>query len=458
MAGLSNARKAAFAALVAARERDAYVRELMNSPSAPVLVGRLSAEDRAFALRLALGVTATRGTLDELIDRFASKPAKVDPDVRDALRLAVYEMAFLGKSPHVAVSQGVELVKSRAKSAAGFANAVLRRAGEAVPAFMAESGAHRFGLPAWLFDRVGVELGAERAEAFGRAGLEQAPTYVANVPQWISDKRAPEAFLEAGMRVRACGAVPGAWQALDPAAAATCRLVAQDQALVSDYAAQAVALLAAPEPGDRVLEVGSGRGTKTILLAGHAHRRQGAARIWALDVHAFKAGLAAERLERARVSGVTQVTGDARDLAGQAGLPAAFEHVLVDAPCSGTGTLRRHPEIAWSLTEADVASCASLQLDILRSVAPRVARGGLLTYATCSVLRAENEDVVAAFLASPEGAGFERVLPADVVCASDQALVDEMSDRTTPEGFLHTYPAPMACDGHFAACLRKAGV
>ncbi len=455
MAGLSASRKAVLDVLCLAHERDAYVRELMNAPQPPASLARLSPEDRAFALRLALGVTATAGTLDELIDRYASHPGRMDPAVRCALRMAAYEMLFLGKSPHAAVSQGVELVRTRAKSAAGFANAVLRRVSENGAAFMAESDAHRFGLPAWLLDRVRADLGEDRARAFGEAGLAAAPVYVANVPMWVSDGRAAEAFAQAGLAVRACGAVPGAWRAENPAAVASCSLVEECQAVVSDYGAQAVAYLAAPEPGDRVLEVGSGRGTKTILLAGHAHRAQGAARIWALDVHAYKAQIAAERLEKARVPEVRQVTGDARNLDALPDLPPAFDRILVDAPCTGTGTLRRHPEITWSLQPADVASCAELQLELVRAAARRVAPGGMLTYATCSVLRAENEDVVAAFLAGEEGAGFEVVRVADAVPRRDGFAIDEMDERSTPEGYLRTYPAPDACDGHFCACLRR---
>lgn len=455
MAGLSASRKVAFATLRTARERDAYVRELVNSPVAERACDALSPADRAFATRLALGVTATAGTLDELIDRFAARPERLDPDVRDALRLATYEMLFLGKAPHAAVSQGVELVKTCAKSAAGLANAVLRRVGEHAAEFMGESDAHRFGMPQWLLERFTEDLGAERALEAGRSCLEPAPVYVANVPMWVSDKRAEAACADAGMPVRPCGLVPGSWRVVDAASVASCGLVAENQMVVADYGAQTVAYLAAPEPGDRMLEVGSGRGTKTILLAGHLHRSQGAARIWALDLHAYKAPLAAKRLEQARVTGVMQVTGDACDLGAVEGLPLAFERILVDAPCSGTGTLRRHPEITWSLTPEAVASCAATQLGILRSCAGRVALGGMVVYATCSLLREENEDVVATFLAGPEGADFE-VVPVDAVHPSqDASLRDELLDRSTAEGFLRTYPAPGSCDGHFCACLRK---
>ena len=456
MAGVAAARMAAYRTLSIARERDAYVRELVNSSAAQEVLGHLKAEDRAFARRLALGVCATSGTLDEALDRYIAKPSKVAPGVRDALRISAYELLFLDKPAHVVVSQGVELVRSRAKGAAGLANAVLRRVAENAQAFMAESPAHRCGIPAWLYDRLTAELGEERALDFANACLEPAPVYVANVPMWVSDRKAADALAAAGLLTEPCEGVPGAWRALDAAKVPGCSLVEQSQVIVADYAAQAVAFLAAPEPGDRVLEVGSGRGTKTILMAGHAHRAQGAARIWALDTHAYKAEVAAKRLEAARVVGVQQVTGDACKLDEVKGtLPEKFDHILVDAPCSGTGTLRRHPEITWSVTPEAVTSCAELQLAMLRSVAPRVAPGGQLTYATCSVLREEDEAVLEAFLAAPEGAEFEVVPVADVPDPRNAVAVEAMASLSTPQGFLRTYPKQGGCDGHFCAVLRR---
>lgn len=456
---LSASRRAALHTLDVARERSAYVRDLLSSPSGRAGTQGLSEEDRAFASRLALGVTATSGTLDEAIDRHLAPKAKLTPDVRDALRIATFELLFLKKEPHAAVSQGVELVKTRAKSAAGLANAVLRRVADDAEAFMASSPAHAWGLPAWLVARVEADLGAEHAAELGQAGLGQAPTWVANVPMWMSDKKAAEALAAAGLVVRPAGATPGSWRAADARQVATSPLVVGEEVklVVADYGAQVVACLAAPEPGERMLEVGSGRGTKSILMAGHTHRRGGVARSWALDVHASKGEQAATRLRRARVEGVVQVSGDARHLDAVAGLAPHVDRILIDAPCSGTGTLRRHPEIAWGLSPEAVTSCATLQGEILASCAARLASGGVLTYATCSVLREENEEVVAAFLASEAGADFEVVPVAEVARAARVAeLADELAaGAQTPEGYLRTYPREDGPDGHFCACLRR---
>lgn len=452
-AGLSGSRKAALRTLRVARERNAYVRELLNSRAGEAGREGLDERDAAFAELLALGVVATQGTLDEAIDRHVFR--SLDPGVRDALRLSAYELLFLRKEPHVAVSQGVELVKTQAKSAAGLANAVLRRVAEGADAFMAQGDDHRFGLPRWLCDRIVSDLGPSALREFGRAGLTPPPAFVANVPQALSDEEALSAFERQGVVLRKEGAVPGAWRASDARAAVTCDLVAGEKprALVTDYGAQVVAYLAAPLPGQDMLEVGSGRGTKTALMVGHALRRGGVASFWALDVHRSRSEVAQRRLEGLGVVGATQVLGDARDLSQVPGLPAAFDRVLIDAPCSGTGTLRRHPEITWSLTPQDVDSLSAAQSRMLAECASRVAPGGTLCYATCSVLCQEDEDVVDAFLDSKEGAGFSVVRPASLT--GEEGLRRELDEHTSPDGYLRTLVREGESDGHFCACLRR---
>ena len=211
------------------------------------------------------------------------------------------------------------------------------------------------------------------------------------------------------------GPLPGSFVLGAPSRLAPSGLVGRVDVLPCDLAAQEVVHAAAPAPGSRVLEVGQGRGTKTILLEGEAVAAGGACEVVAVEVDPKKSELAARRMARAGVAGhVTCVAADARALADpEAGLPeplcTPFDLVFVDAPCSGTGTLARHPEIAWSLAPEAPAELAELQGQILAASATRVAKGGALVYATCSVLAQENEDVARAFLASPAGAGFELV-------------------------------------------------
>ena len=140
-------------------------------------------------------------------------------------------------------------------------------------------------------------------------------------------------------------------------------------------------------------------------------------------------------------------------------LGCAFDAVLVDAPCSGTGTLRRHPEIASALSVQDVDSLASLQQRMLAAVAQRVATGGTLAYATCSVLREENEDVVERFLASDDGRGFVVVPVSDApACRDNPALSAQVCAAQTPEGYLQAIPTQGGGDGHFCALLRREAV
>jgi 16S rRNA (cytosine967-C5)-methyltransferase len=187
--------------------------------------------------------------------------------------------------------------------------------------------------------------------------------------------------------------------------------------------------------------VGSGRGTKTVLLERGFLRALGIQPpLFALDIHAFKQGILKKRIECYHLENVTPVTGDATrldELVAAAQLPPSFGAALIDAPCSGTGTLRRHPEIRWRLTPKDVTAMAKQGLAMLRAVARHIARGGLLLYSTCSVLREENEQVIEAFLASEEGAAF----------------VLELSP-VAPNPF-HTTLTPNSPDAHFAARLVK---
>lgn len=406
-AKLAPARRAALRLFSECRRREARARDLLRE--APAMAD-LDPRDRALATRLVLGTIAARGEVDRVVTSHLRARSALEPLVRDALRIAAFEILYLDTPTQVAVSQGVELVRSVSRRAAGLGNAVLRRvADEDAPVLGAararvESGDFTAsdlqrigGLPGWLAERAMADLGPEAAAAYAAGALEPACASVAAnaAKHGVDECRA--LLADAGCEPEP-GPVAGSFVLGRPSALAPSGLVGSCDVLPCDLAAQDVVASLDVRAGERVLEVGQGRGTKSVLMAAAG------ARLTSVEVDAKKCALAAARMEAAGVDGrVECVCDDGRELARVDG---AFDLVFVDAPCSGAGTLSRHPEIAWSLKEDDLADLAGLQLQILRRAATRVADGGRLAYSTCSVLRQEDEDVVDTFLTSPEGARF----------------------------------------------------
>ena len=419
MGKASRARVAAASLLGDVRRRDARARDLLRASDR---MRALDARERALASRLVLGVVGASGLLDQVLARHLVGRRRVEPKVRDALRLGANELLFLSTASAVAVSQGVELVRRAQPRAAGMANAVLRRvADEDVPrraaaiVRMRDGGddladwALVSGYPAWLLELVARDRGAEAARDLAWSATEPAPVYVA-----ANEGRCSSAELAAILDAR--GLAPhvtdldGAYVLEEPAGLARSGLVDEAMLVVADLSAQRVARLVEPAPGTSVLEVGQGRGTKSILLQGAALRAGGVARVVGIDAEPFKVEVARRRMSAAGLAdSVSCSVFDACELGGAtvpARLAGPFDIVFVDAPCSGTGTLRRHPEIAWGLAPEDVRSLAALQLRMLEAAATRVRAGGSLCYATCSIVADEDEGVVDAFLGTEVGADF----------------------------------------------------
>lgn len=404
---LAPARRAALRLFSECRRREARARDLLREAPA---MAELDPRDRALATRLVLGTIAARGEVDRVVTSHLRARSALEPLVRDALRIAAFEILYLDTPTQVAVSQGVELVRCASRRAAGLGNAVLRRvADEDVAAlgaararmesgdFTADDLQRIGGLPGWLAACAMADLGPETAAAYAAGALEPACASVAANAAKHGFDECRALLAEAGCEPEP-GPVAGSFILGRPSALAPSGLVGLCDVLPCDLAAQDVVASLGVRAGERVLEVGQGRGTKSVLMAAAG------ARLTSVEVDAKKCALAAARMEAAGVGGrVECVCDDGRKLARVDG---AFDLVFVDAPCSGAGTLSRHPEIAWSLKEDDLADLAELQLQILRRAATRVTSGGRLAYSTCSIFRQEDEDVVDAFLASPEGAPF----------------------------------------------------
>ncbi|AEB07184.1 NusB/RsmB/TIM44 [Coriobacterium glomerans PW2] len=453
-------RAAALSALFLAYQRGVHVRELLDGVARD---RHLDRRDAAFAMRLALGATVTSGALDEVIDMHLDHPRRVSARVRIALRIAAFELIYLERPPAVAVSQGVELVGSIARSATGLANAVLRRVATSRRSYLAAADAplkdrrvvslaRCAGMPVWLAGAIEGSLGPELAGRLFDTQLTAAPIAIHLNPLRES---ADFAKVLGSIELPGCaGPVPG------PELLASSALERGD-AVVSDAVAQLIAT-AATAVGT-CLEIGSGRGTKTFVMASQAHRAGFARHHVALDIDSRRAESCGQRLRRAGLDeGVRTLVADGCDLEGALGdsdRRRLFETVFVDAPCSGTGTMRRHPEICWRLRPCDVErGLPDLQRALLASAASRVAMGGQLLYSTCSVLSSENDDVIDDFLGGETGRAFrlDRVSAAPILRSAGFADAKRFAETLeSARGTLQSVPRTGDFDGHFCARLIR---
>ncbi|MDZ4178372.1 MAG: transcription antitermination factor NusB [Coriobacteriia bacterium] len=449
----STARKTALSIVSRVRVDSAWTHDVLDTV---LTKARLDVRDRSFVTRLAYGVAEMEGSLDELIDRHVTRPGSLEPKVRDALRLSTYEILLLDTEIRAAVHQGVELVRSVSPRAAGLANAVLRRIadtrdaspfGDAVTDIYAL--ARSTGHPPWLAQRLLTDLGEVAARGLMAADGDPAPLYLAHNPYAGSLEDFIGLLCSEGAEPRPFG--PAGCVTCDaPATAVNSSALSEGRGLVVDAAAQTIASLVPLSAGDRVLDLAAGRGTKTALLQANALRAGGPASILAIDIHQFKIDIIIKRMAALGIPGVTTAVADVTDearLLGTSGGPV--DVVFVDAPCSGIGTLRRHPEKRWRLTSDEIDTLALLGSRMLATAAELVRPGGFVVYSTCTVLPAENGDVVRAFLDSDSG---RRFATHDVT----GRLPAGFEGSVTPEGWFGSLPSRGGPDGHFAAILQSS--
>lgn len=444
---VSAARRTALRVLQRVRRDEAFAGAVLALSLASAGLG---ADDTALATRLVYGVLSAEGVLDEAIDRHLTRAA--EPRVRDVLRLAAFEILFSRAAVYAVVDQAVELTRGIRPQATGLTNAVVRRVAEDAPAFpwgdpasdrdaLARISAH----PRWIVDLAFDSLGDAAARQMLACGLEPAPTYVRLHPFERDHAAALDELASAAPE--SSPPDPDCYMLGRPARAFD---HPSDGAgwFPMDAAAQLAPAAVSPAPGASILDVGAGRGNKTVCLQALAVRSGGPAAITALDVHEGKARGLRERLDRSGVPGVAVCTGDARALDAQFGADA-FDAVLVDAPCSGLGTLRRYPEKRWRLRPDTPARMAELQGELLASAARVVRPGGALVYSTCSIAADENSGVVDGFLASASGAQYLLQPLGDVIPS-------EWGTFRDGKGSFQSWPVSGGPDGHFVAALRRS--
>jgi 16S rRNA (cytosine967-C5)-methyltransferase len=363
---------------------------------------KLKSVDRALAHELVLGVLRWQLWLDKVIEHFAKRRIEtLDVPVRLALRLGLYQVRFLTRVPAAAaVNESVNLVRSaKVSSAAAFVNAVLRRAireggydSAAEVTDPIEKLAIETSHPDWLVQRWIESFGREEAEAFARANNVVPPTAFRVVAGNFTEVL--DRLRSAGGVVEISQVAEDSWR-VTGASSLVRELAVEGKIYLQDEASQLVAQTVDLKPNEHVLDLCAAPGGKTTLMAKRAEDR---ALIVAADISPKRLDTVINITASHNLTSITSVVLDAaQPLPFE---PSAFDRILVDAPCSGTGTLRRNPEIRWRISEADIGELAAQQKLFLQHAARVLKPGGQLVYSTCSVERDENEQVIDAFLAS----------------------------------------------------------
>ena len=413
-----NPRRAAYQVLAAVENREAYANLLL-----PRLLAErdITGRDAALATELAYGTLRGQGTYDAVLAACSDRPLdQLDPPVRQILRLGAHQLLSTRIGAHAAVATSVDLAKQVVgPRVSGYVNAVLRRvASRDLDAWLAivapdpatdldGSLAVRYGYPRWIVAAYRAALGGvgdEELEAALAAGNARPKVTLATFPGGPDRDQVMPAEAE-----------PGRWSpyafTLDSGNPA--KLIASGQAAVQDEGSQlaAIALTRAPVgpaapadaagagDGERWLDLCAGPGGKARLLHGLAASADRPARLVAAELHPHRAALVSEALARTADHGVgTEVV--VADGTKPPWPDGAFDRVLVDAPCSGLGALRRRPEARWRKAESDLPALAELQRTLLRSALAAVRPGGVVGYVTCSPVPAETSDVVTAVAAA----------------------------------------------------------
>jgi 16S rRNA (cytosine967-C5)-methyltransferase len=450
------ARLLAFRVLSRVEREGAFASDVLHAE----LGTEVAPDDAALATQLAMGVLRWRRTLDFLLERQTKKPvARLDLPVALALRMGLYQLRFLSRIPaRAAVNESVELVKrARKASASSLVNALLRRAASetSTPAenFLPAniSAAERLGIlhshPTWMIERWLGGLGERRVLGLLEAN-NRAPRLTCALYHLDRRREVIGEVEAAGLRVE-----PGQWlkTAFSVSGGSPVRTGAfrAGRFSIQDEASQMVPLLLGVQAGDRVLDLCAAPGGKTPALLRAA---AGNGLVVAADRHAHRLRAMRSHLQRLGLGGAHLVELDATKA-----LPfqAEFERILLDVPCSGTGTLARHPEIRWRLRPEQLADFHRLQTELLMTAIGRLAPGGTLVYSTCSIEPEENEAVVA------EALGVDRTLR--LVAASETARVlgpyllpgAQVTELFDQVGQFRTLPGEQRTDGFFAAVLEK---
>jgi 16S rRNA (cytosine967-C5)-methyltransferase len=441
-----NVREAALEILISIEKNQAYSNLLLNKV---IEKHSFSRKDAGLLTEIVYGTIQRRDTLDFYLKPFIKKQNKLQQWVSILLRLSVYQMIYLDRVPvHAVIYEAVEIGKKRGhKGIASMVNGVLRTIQrEGVPKLEdIKDPIERLALetshPLWLVKRWVSQYGYEETKKMCKINLQPPEQTARTNSNRLSRDTLMERLKSEGFQVEKGTVSPYAVKSLKGNLAHS-QAFAEGLLTIQDESSMLVADALGVEEGNQVLDCCAAPGGKTTHIAELLHNT---GMVVSLDLHEHKVRLIQEQVERLSLSNVTTKVMDSRNVHLHF-KEESFEKILVDAPCSGFGVIRRKPDIKYAKNEDDITNLANIQLSILNAAAPLLKKGGTLVYSTCTIDKEENEDVVNAFLQSHPD--FTR----------DITLIERMPEPVklfVQNGQVQILPHYFGSDGFYIASLRK---
>ncbi|UJF36309.1 16S rRNA (cytosine(967)-C(5))-methyltransferase RsmB [Paenibacillus hexagrammi] len=435
--------------LVRVEENQSYSNLLLNQTLQKYALERA---DAALTTELVYGTIGRKNTIDFFLERFVSKGlAKLEPWVVCLLRLSLYQLKYLDRIPdHAVVSEAVQIAKRRGhQGISGMVNGVLRsiiRSKEELTLPTAFGDVKRIAYghshPEWLVRRWIRQYGVELAEQICAANNEPPHLSLRANAMRADREQLLRELQESGIRAEASPLAPagilvqGAGNmALDPR-------FQQGDYSIQDESSMLVAEALDPQPGMRVLDCCAAPGGKTAHIA---EKMNDQGEIWACDLHEHKRKLIEDQAKRLGLTSIHTLVMDALELPEHFA-PESFDRILLDAPCSAFGVIRRKPDLKWAKEEEDVSNICNLQSALLDKVHRLLKPGGILVYSTCTIERSENDEFVRHFLEQHDEFDLAP-LPSEAFQAIEQ--------QDAQAGMVQIFPQQFRSDGFFIARLQK---
>lgn len=446
MSDKSNVRESALLLLDSIEKNQSYSNLLLNNA---IKKNNIDRKDIGLLTELTYGTLQRRMTLDYYLEPFLNKTRKLEPWVKQLLRLTLYQMIYLDKIPdRAAIFEAVEIAKRRGhKGIASMVNGVLRSIQrEGLPSLdeiknPIERLAIETSHPVWLVERWVNQLGIEKAKEMCEINLT-APLQTARVNTTKANRETClSMLLEEGYQVQASPIIPEAIKSLK-GNLANSNAFKEGYITIQDESSMLVAYALGVAKDDKILDACAAPGGKSTHIA---EKLDNSGQVISLDLHEHKVKLISSNAARLGLKNIETKALDSRNVQEHFQVNS-FDKILLDAPCSGLGVMRRKPDMKYTKKEEDVHQLHRIQLELLNSVTPLLKKGGILVYSTCTVDAEENDLVIQAFLNNNEefegDRTFAKRLPITI-----QPLCKEYSLQILPQDF--------GSDGFYIAVLRK---